>query len=502
MTTTLTKFKALPYLLVPSLLCWPTLSLGQDLEANSQNALLWFAVALLFVKGLIITRLVINQRRKERLSEQMKSEQGDLERRLLERSEKLRSINQQLYEEVAKHEITEELLTETQDYLHSMINSMPSILIGVTGSGHITQWNAAASQATGIEAGDAITKNIADVAERLSIDVSLVRKAIDQGVTQIREGIQHNHDGQASYTDQAIYPLISEDLSGAVIRIDDVTMRVRLENMMIQNEKMMSLGELAAGMAHEINNPLSAILHGVQNIHRRTSPDLPANLTIAEQHQVDLHKMQAYLADRGIYKFVEGIHEAGERAARIVTNMLEFSRSGNRAHAPVNIVDLLDHSLELAANSFQVRTVEGDKTVKIRKNYGLDLPDVHCSAAEIQQVILNVLRNACQAFNMDGPTKILEPEIILTLSVAKRYLTLKISDNGPGMPDTVKRHIFEPFYTTKEVGKGTGLGLSVSYFIITEHHDGQIEVDSTLGQGTTFAITLPLSPVTALPASV
>jgi PAS domain S-box-containing protein len=464
-----------------------------NLDPTNDDRLLIVIVALLLVQTLLIGGLQRSRIKYKEAKDNLKRSQKALEQRVVERTNKLRTINNQLYEEIARHEITEELLQETQDYLHSMINSMPSVLIGVTREGTVTQWNSAAERATDINAEHALGKNITELSSFIKIDLETVRNAIDQGATQIKEAVQGEDNGQLTYADWIIYPLLSTDIAGAVIRIDDVTMRVRFENMMIQNEKMMSLGELAAGMAHEINNPLSAILHGVQNIYRRTAANLPTNLEIAEKHNISLEQLQGYLEERGIYKFIADIREAGERSAHIVTNMLEFSRTSTRKHTPVNLIELMEHSVELATNSFDLQHLSGAKRLDIQRDYAARLPLVPCSAAEIQQVFINIIRNAAQAFQSWPKQGKDRPWIKLSMHANENNVVIRISDNGPGMTDITKRHLFEPFFTTKEVGKGTGLGLSVSYFIITEHHDGQIEVESQQGRGSTFIITLPIS---------
>jgi two-component system NtrC family sensor kinase len=465
---------------------------GESAAGASQGGLVAIIVALLLLQTALIVVLQRSRIRYKHAKENLKLSQHALEQRVIERTNKLRAINDQLYDEIAKHEITEERLQEAQNYLQSMINSMPSVLIGVTREGVITHWNSAAEQATDIPAEEAVGNNLNQVSPGLNVDIDMIRNAIDHGITQAKEGIRHEFEGQVGYTDLIIYPLISEDITGAVIRIDDVTMRIRFETMMIQNEKMMSLGELAAGMAHEINNPLSAILHAVQNVHRRTSPSLPANQEAARQLDLSIDKIQHYLDARGVYGFLDSIKEAGERAARIVANMLEFSRTGSRRHELVNMVELLEHSLELSRKSLDLQTSQGGQSVKVRKDFQPDLPPVPCSAAEIQQVILNILRNAAQAFVKTDDPAAPEPTITIRAFSEGDLVKIQIQDNGPGIPDATRRHIFEPFFTTKEVGKGTGLGLSVSYFIITEHHNGQIEVESSPGRGTTFTITLPL----------
>ncbi|MGQ9425164.1 two-component system sensor histidine kinase NtrB [Gilvimarinus sp. F26214L] len=470
----------------------PALAQQEPLEEDERNYLLGIIVALLVLQTALIIGLQHSRIRYKHAKENLKRSQRALEERVIERTNRLRTINNQLYEEIARHELTEERLQETQNYLQSVVDSMPSVLIGVTREGTITHWNSAAEGATDISADKAIGRNLNDVSPDLNVDMEMIRNAIDQGVAQAKEAIRHEFGGQVGYTDLVIYPLMAEDMTGAVIRIDDVTMRVRFENMMIQNEKMMSLGELAAGMAHEINNPLSAILHAVQNVYRRTSPELPANVEAAKKVGISTEQLQAYLQARGIYQFIDSIKEAGERSASIVTNMLEFSRSNSRGHELVELVELLEQSLELSHQSFDLRTAQGGKPVRIFKEFQPDLPRVPCSPAEIQQVILNILRNAAQAFvKSDGDKG--PPSITLRAFRENGMVKIQVEDNGPGMSEATRRHIFEPFYTTKEVGKGTGLGLSVSYFIVTEHHSGQIEVDSTEGRGTVFTISLPLT---------
>lgn len=462
-------------------------------DSNIRSSLLVVITGLLILQTVLIVVLQRSRVSYKRAKTDLKRSQTALEQRVIDRTNKLRTINNQLYDEIARHEITEELLRETQDYLHSIVNSMPSILIGVTRQGHVTHWNTAAKQATSIDAKDALGRSLADVYPELPVTLETIHDAIDKRAPQVSENIQHGAGSEARFTDLAVYPLVSSEVTGAVIRVDDVTMRVRIEGMMIQNEKMMSLGELAAGMAHEINNPLSAVLNGVQNILRRTSGELKINHTVARRHQFSVEQLRAYMEERNIFQFIEGIRDAGERSAKIVTNMLEFSRGNSRRHTLVNIAELIEHSLELSANALDLQTPDGEQELKITTDIDANMPLVPCSAAEIQQVILNLLRNASQSFAKEGFSAPAQPTISLRVREGDAHACIEIEDNGPGMIEAVRRHIFEPFFTTKEVGKGTGLGLSVSYFIVTEHHEGSIEVDSSPGRGTLFRIKLPFA---------
>lgn len=475
-----------------ALVTTPALAQTGSRTFDTGNLLLMVILALLMVQTLLIAGLLNSRAKAKQARKYLAKTQKALEKRVVDRTNSLRSLNNQLYEEIAKLELTEGLLQETQAYLQSTINSMPSILIGVTRGGTITQWNTAAEQATGLSYSDALGKSVETISPLVNIELEMIHQAIDQGIAQVKEGVNQQVDGESRYMDMVIYPHTAAELREAVIMIDDVTMRVRFESTMIQNEKILSLGELAAGMAHEINNPLSAILHGVQNIYRRTSPELPANRETAQLWGITLEQVQGYLTDRDIYKFIDGIKDAGERSAAIVTNMLEFSRVGNRKHKPVNIEGLINHSLELAQYHLKIDTQSGKKPITIKKEFAPDLPLVPCSTAEIQQVILNIVRNAAQSFDAPSQQGNPDPTITLTLDQVEGAMIIKIADNGPGMNEATRQHIFEPFFTTKDVGKGTGLGLSVSYFIISEHHDGRIEADSTPGKGTAFTIYLPL----------
>lgn len=471
---------------------------GAPAGADSGNwgaGMLWGVIALLLLlQTLLIVGLQRSRLNNKRARQALGRNQVELEQRIEERTESLHRANEQLQDEVSHHQATEILLRETQDYLHSIINAMPSVLIGVTPDGKVTHWNAAAELSTGISSEDALGHPLNHLYPELPVSMDTITRTIESGVPYINENIQDGQGSEARYSDLSIYPLIAVQAIGAVIRMDDITMRVRIENMMIQNEKMMSLGELAAGMAHEINNPLSTVLHGVQNIQRRTSPELAQNLKIAAQLDINLEQLHRYLEQRDIFHFLDDIREAGERSMHIVQNMLEFSRGNSRSHDQFDLVRIVKHSLELSDNTLNLHAERDSqqKPPKVQTEFSQPQLAVIGSAAEIQQVILNLLRNAVQAFHSEEATTE-QPTILLRTAIDRGSAMLQIEDNGPGMKEDVRRHIFEPFFTTKDVGQGTGLGLSVSYFIVTEHHSGTIEVDSSPGQGTRFTIRLPLA---------
>jgi len=404
--------------------------------------LAWLIVTLLFIQTLTILGLQRSRVKNKKSKQALRLSHKELEERVHERTEKLSATNERLQHEVSRHELTEALLQETKEYLNSIINSMPSILIGVTPTGYVTHWNASAHQATKIQANRALGARLDEIYPDISVSTTMITEAIERGVPQINENIQQGEGNESRFIDATVFPLISSELTGAVIRVDDVTVRVKLENMMVQNEKMMSLGELAAGMAHEINNPLSVVLQGIQNILRRTSPDIKRNVVIAQECGTELSQIHDYLTQRDIYRFLFGVREAGERAAAIVTNMLEFSRSNSREHVPIDLRDLLNHSLDLAANTFDLKSSFHFRLIDINKDFDPTLPHVPCTSAEIQQIILNLLKNAAQALaGSHSQLTDRTPQITLRTRKNGNFAQIEVIDNGPGMDPSVAKRI-------------------------------------------------------------
>ncbi|MFL1490812.1 sensor histidine kinase [Pseudomonas antarctica] len=407
-------------------------------------------------------------------------------------AEETRHTNRKLELEVQVRSKIEKKLTGFQNYLNSIIDSMPSALIALDEQLYVTQWNQEATALSGTRLDEALNQPIFLAFEPLKPYLPQIKATVEQHTVERIERVTWIKDDEPKHYALTFYPLMGGAGRGVVIRIDDITQRLSLEEMMVQSEKMLSVGGLAAGMAHEINNPLGAILHNVQNIRRRLSPDLPKNLEHAEEVGVELDTVNRYLQSREVPQLLDGIQQAGARAAKIVTHMLSFSRLSNRQMAPCDLPALIDQAVEIAGNDFDLTIGFDFKGQAIIRQFDPQLGPVPGTANELEQVLLNLLKNAAQAIHLREDPR--EPgRIILRTRLNPPWAEIQVEDNGIGMSENVRKRTFEPFFTTKEIGQGTGLGLSVSYFIITNNHKGQMEAHSTLGQGTCFTLRLPLA---------
>nr|NJM00942.1 PAS domain S-box protein [Desulfobacula sp.] len=265
----------------------------------------------------------------------------------------------------------------------------------------------------------------------------------------------------------------------------DMTEKKRTQEILIQNEKMMSIGGLAAGMAHEINNPLAGMIQNAQVVMNRLSMDLPANEKAAAASGTNLKAVKTYMEKREILQMLGHIHSAGRQAAEIVQNMLSFSKMKAPVKSLRALPELVENTIDILQKGYDL------KKVKIIRDFDPDLPGVPCEGNKIQQVILNIVKNSMEA--AAGPTgRPKDLTLRFRLKNEINWVRLEIEDNGPGMDAGIRKRIFEPFFTTKSVDQGTGLGLSISYFIIVEDHKGEMEVESSPGKGTTFIIRLPV----------
>uniref|UniRef100_B8DK81 histidine kinase n=1 Tax=Nitratidesulfovibrio vulgaris (strain DSM 19637 / Miyazaki F) TaxID=883 RepID=B8DK81_NITV9 len=387
---------------------------------------------------------------------------------------------------------SERQLRRLRNLLANTLDSMPSAIVGVSPEGLVTHWNRRAADATGQEPHEAVGRPLGEVFPRLEKLTPLVFEALKDG--QVRDGqrLLRPDGDMVRYEDVTVFPLVANGTQGAVIRVDDVTERERIREMMIQTEKMLTVGGLAAGMAHEINNPLGGILQAVQNMRRRVETGRPVNDTAAREAGLTMEQVRGYLERREILRMLDDIAASGARAAHIVANMLDFSRRTDGEFMPQDLHRLIENTLELAANDYDLKKLYDFRTLRVVRHYSPMLPQVPCLATEVEQVLLNLFKNAAQALAAGPPPDGAPPTLTIRTERHHDLVAVTVSDNGPGMTPEVRARVFDPFYTTKPPGEGTGLGLSVSYFLITHNHGGSFALHSEPGKGAHFTFTLPL----------
>ena len=395
--------------------------------------------------------------------------------------------------DITRRKKAEETLRHLRNYLSNIIDSMPSVLVAVDSDGNVIQWNHRTEQTTGLSFEAVRSQPLARVFPRLADEMDRIQTAIRECRVISAPKVTSKHEHETRYEDITIFPLAANGVEGAVIRVDDVTERVRLEEMMIQSEKMLSVGGLAAGMAHEINNPLAGMMQTAEVMAGRLGANLhlPASRKAAEAAGTTIEAVGRFMEARGIPRMLATINDSGRRVAAIVDNMLSFARKSEATVSSHALEDLLDRTLELAATDYDLKKQYDFKKIAADREYAASPVIVPCEGAKIQQVVLNILRNGAEAMQEAGTEA---PRFVFRTRVDPDadMAVMEIEDNGPGMDEQTRKRVFEPFFTTKPAGVGTGLGMSVSYFIITENHHGEMAVVSRPGAGSRFIIRLPL----------
>ncbi|HUJ30777.1 MAG TPA: ATP-binding protein [Candidatus Acidoferrum sp.] len=341
-----------------------------------------------------------------------------------------------------------------KDFSENIVESLKIGIVTVDLEDRVESWNSQLEDLLEVSRRGALGRNLREV-----LPLDLVAEIASHGANGHVSGIYKFHlntqTGRHLVVNISVTPLVGKNGArlGRLILLDDITQRVRLEEQMVQTEKLTSLGLLAAGVAHEVNTPLAVISNYIQMLAKQIPPEDARQRTI------------------------ERIVKQTFRASEIVNNLLNFSRTGSMEFSQVDLNSVLEETLTLVQHPF--RTAQ----VNVIKNYKEPLPAVLGSTTRLQQVFLNLFMNARDAMPGGG---------MLEVRTGSRNgsVEVEVTDTGAGIAAEHLGRIFDPFFTTKSSGRGTGLGLSVSYGIIKEHA-GKVDVRSTPGKGTSFRIEFP-----------
>src|SRR5262245_707695 len=366
--------------------------------------------------------------------------------------------NAQLLEDQAQR-ATE--LARLKEFNENIIESINVGVMVINLHGRITNWNGALEEIYGLKRENAIDRRITEVfeAEMLRALRTLMERAEWQKgePVNIYKFRAHSADDRELTLNISLAALQSKtaEIEGTLVAIEDVTKRVHLEEQMQQTDKLSSIGLLAAGVAHEVNTPLAGISSYSQMLMQQIPESDPR------------------------YQLLEKIHRQTSRASSIVNNLLNFSRVSDSRFVPIELNRVIDDTIQLLEAQLHNTNIE------VARNYSERLPATPGNAPKLQQVFMNLILNARDAMPGGGRLEI-------STEYDDQNTIISFRDNGVGIDPENLARIYDPFFTTKQIGKGTGLGLAVSYGVIKDH-GGEITVESKVGEGTTFRITIPLA---------
>lgn len=373
-----------------------------------------------------------------------------------------------LQKKVMELAVSEQEKAAGRYFINSVIDSMPSVIIGVDAEMRISLWNKKAARDSGQPLSKVQGIRLEQGLPELSPHLGTIREAITGRVTQTVSYTREKESTTTQHIEMTIFPLQSSPEGGAVIRLDDVSERVEIEQRLRQSQKMDAVGQLAGGIAHDFNNMLSGIMGATELLQLR----------LGEEHQ----------------QLVNIISKSAERAGELILKLLAFSRKDKVAFVPLDVHVIIEETVAILGRTL-------DKKVTISHQNDAALHTILGDPSQLQNSLLNLGINAGYAMPNGGElrfsTRLLElDESFCEQSVFELspgwFLEINVRDTGCGIPAEQQKRIFEPFFTTREQGEGTGLGLAAVYGTMVQHH-GAVTVYSEPGNGAEFHLLLPLS---------
>jgi PAS domain S-box-containing protein len=467
-------------------------TLFKDAEGrtNWQHLANWSSATLIILLSIVSVYLFLARRRAHRANRELDLIRRELEDRVhertatLDRSNKLLlQTNQLLEQEVSRHVVTADQLRSSESYIQDILTSMPLMLVGLDKEGRVTQWNKKVEELSGVAATQALGKPLWEAYPTMTVVPEHIHQAIETNQTI---HLKQNLSG-LSHFDITIYPLQDQDEPGVVILVDDVSKQTAAENMLIHNDKMSFMGELASTMAHDINAPLQAIMIDLKRFQiMLTDSNIKGDQLVVDDKK--MLRMDTVIRDMSL---------KGEQVSTIISNLLAFARSRKDDKQRANIVDVMNNTIRLAQDVISVSNGLPFKKITLQRKFDKKLPLLPCYITELQQVFLSLFRHACYACHaaaQDAATSDYQPKIIVSLSESYGNLWIKIQHNGVGLTEEEQVSLFEPFFSNQPRAEAFDAGnhLSFSYYIITEQHQGHMAVTSDLASGSTIHMQLPL----------
>ena len=454
-------------------------------KTNWQHLANWSSGTLIIILSITAVYLFIARRKAFRANQELTAIRRELELRVQERTATLDESNKLLQEsnralesEVAEHVVTADQLRSSESYIKDILTSMPLMLVGLNKDGRVTQWNRRVEELSGVSSEEALGKTLWEAYPTMTVVPEHIQQAIEQNKTiHLKQSMR-----SLSHFDITIYPLKGDE-AGVVILVDDVSKEKTAENMLIHNDKMSFMGEVASTMAHDINMPLQAILMDLKRFKN----------ILADSHQQGAgNATQTQLLDE---IFID-MSNKGDQVSKIINNLLTFSRSREKEKQMADIVDVMEHTVELGKEVISVDNGLSFHQVKLEWSVEKNLPQVPCYITELQQVFLSLFRHACASLQRRSADGDFVPTIKVILSEGYDSFWIKIQHNGIGLSNDEQMGLFEPYFSDNQEADefDAGQHLSFSYYIITEQHQGHMAVTSDPELGSTFHMQLPISP--------
>lgn len=461
------------------------------------------------LKGYIGVETDITERKK--MEEALRQAHDEMEQRVLERTGQIIKANEAMQNEVSERKLAQHKLNEAKQFLDRVIENVPNLIFVKDARGKYILANRAFATMYGTTINSVIGKTDAELLKDPK-EVERYHLADKQIIEDWQEKVNFEErftdaNGVVHWLQTVKRPLFGDSGVEYILGIaTDMTERKNLESQLRHAQKLESIGQLAAGIAHEINTPTQYVGDNTRFVRdaftdinvvlekygefltSAKNGEIKAEIISEIENEIETADLE-YLVDE-VPKAIQQSLEGVSRIAKIVQSMKDFAHPGTKEMQSVDLNRAIESTITVARNEWKY-------VAEMETNFDVNLPPVPCLLGEFNQVILNMVINASHAIaDVVGDASQNRGKItISTTRVNDDWAEIRISDTGTGIPVSAQEHIFDPFFTTKEVGKGTGQGLAISHSVVVEKHNGKLGFETEQGKGTTFIIQMPLNVI-------